>query len=45
MTNISKHIADRKDYELAYEELTQFIAHLTKKSAVYFVEEIGRAHV
>ncbi len=40
MTNISKHINDQKDYDLAYSELTQFIGKLSNKSAVFFVDEL-----
>ena len=31
MTNISKHIKDQKDYELAYSELIKFIGKLSNK--------------
>ncbi len=40
MTNISKHIADRKDYDIAYVELTKFIGKLTTERAVFFMEEL-----
>ena len=40
MTNISKHIADRKDYDIAYGELTKFIGKLTIHSAEFFVDEL-----
>ena len=40
MTNISKHIKDQKDYELAYSELIKFIGKLSNKSATFFVDEL-----